>query len=554
MAKTKSKRAPRPRGVGKVTPPLQLPKEWPASKVEVRKVSELVPYARNARTHTDSQVSQVADSIARRGWTNPVLVDEGNGIIAGHCRVLAAEKLGLEAVPVLIARGWSEEEKRAYVLADNRLALEAGWDPAVLALELGELRALDFDLKLTGFGDQEVQRLLFDNSVDPLTNADGGELPEVRSVVVSKPGDVWIMGRHRLTCGDSTRADDVARAMGEDALQVDCVIADPPYGMGKEKEGIANDNLYREKLDAFQMAWWRVARERLAENGSVYLWGNAPDLWRLWYVGGLSASGDLLVRNELVWDKGTGFGMRSEGQHSYPPATERCLFLMRGQQFLGNQNKEDYWEGWEPLRLWLVEQRDRAGWKVKEVNRITGTHMAGHWFGRSQFQPISREHYATLQQAADGAAFVESYDELFGRLFPELRDGGNEHRRQLSERVRESRTYFDNAHAAMTDVWQFPRVHGEERFGHATPKPTAMIGRCVRSSVPEEGVVFDPFSGTGTVTIACELLGRACRAVELEPAYVDVAVRRWQQQAGESAILENEGRTFAAVEAKRAKP
>lgn len=538
--KAATRRKPRPRTK-------KLPGDWPAASVESRPLAELVPYARNARTHSKAQVAKIAASIREWGWTVPVLVDEENTIIAGHGRVMAAEVLELEAVPVMVARGWTEAQRRAYVIADNRLALDAGWDLETLAGELEDLADLDFDLDLTGFDADEREKLRGDDKATAaaLADADAADLPDVQEVVVTKPGDVWILGRHRIACGDSTRADDVARLMLEDVAEL--VVADPPYGMGKEKDGVANDNLYREKLDTFQMAWWAAALEHVSENGSAYLWGNAPDLWRLWYTGGLSRDRELLVRNEIVWNKGSAFGMRSAGQHSFPVATERCLFLMRGQQFIGNQNKEDYWEGWEPLRAWLVEQRDRVGWKTKDVNALTGTHMAGHWFGRSQFQPISAEHYATLQKAADGVAFVEDYEELFERLFPGLRDGGNEHRRQLSEQVRGSRTYFDNTHDKMSDVWEFGRVHGEERFGHATPKPVAMIGRCVASSSPEDGVVFDPFSGTGTVLVACEILGRSARALELEPAYVDVAVRRWQAHAGAAATLEGDGRTFDAI-------
>ena len=521
-----------------------VPKEWPAAKTEARATGKLVPYARNARTHTKSQISKLAASIREWGWTMPVLVDEKNGIIAGHGRVLAAELLEIDSVPVMVARGWTKAQKQAYAIADNRLALDAGWDNNALALELGELQALDFDLSLTGFEDKEVQGLLFAGD-DPLAGANP-ELPDVEEIVISKTGDVWLMGEHRLLCGDSTRADDVSRLMNDDGAV--CIIADPPYGMGKEREGIANDNLYREKLDAFQMEWWRAVEDHHVANGSLYIWGNAPDLWRLWYTGGLMLQGELLVRNEIVWNKGAGFGMKSEGSHSFSVGTERCLFLMRGQQFLGNQNKEDYWEGWEPLRKWLLNERKRAGWKVADVNKITGTHMAGHWFGKSQFQPISEAHYKVLRDKADGSAFVEDYDALFGRLFPDAREGGNEHRRNLSEQIRESRTWFNNTHDAMTDVWGYGRVHGEDRFGHATPKPVAMLGRAVKSSVDEGGLVLDPFCGTGTVIIAAELLGRRCYALEIEPAYVDVAVRRWQEQAGQAATLEDDGRTFAAIE------
>lgn len=556
MAAKKAKKKTAARSRKKRGRAASVPTDWPASKTEKRALSALIPYARNARTHTKAQVAKIAASIREWGWTNPILIDEANTIIAGHGRVLAAEVLEIETVPVMVARGWTKAQIKAYVIADNRLALDAGCDNAALSAELGELAELEFDLTLTGFGEDEVQGLLFAEAADPLADADGGELPELKEVVVAQRGDLWLLGNHRILCGDSTRRDDVQRLMrddapGELAAEASCVIADPPYGMGKERDGIANDNLYREQLDAFQMEWWKIAREHLAENGSVYVWGNAPDLWRLWYVGGLCAAGDLLVRNEIVWNKGAGFGMRSAGQHSFSVGTERCLFLMRGQQFLGNQNKDDYWEGWEPLRAWLVEQRNRAGWKVADVNKLTGTHMAGHWFGKSQFQPISKAHYETLREAADGAAFVEDYDQLFEQLFPELKDGGNAHRRSLSEQVRESRTWFDNTHEAMTDVWEFGRVHGEERYGHATPKPVAMMGRAVKSSVPEGGLIFDPFGGTGTVTIAAELLGRVCYSIELEPAYVDVAIRRWQEVSGEAARLDKaggKGKTFAAIE------
>lgn len=546
------KRASKKKTSGRVTAPPKLPTTWPAAETSPRLVSELQPYARNAKKHTKAQISAVARSIEEWGWTMPILVDEKGGVIAGHCRLEAAKQLELEAVPVMVARGWSEAQRRAYVIADNKLT-ESAWDTEVLGLELGEIGGLGFDLDLTGFTEKERQPLLFPEAHDngALTEADARDLPELEAKVVTKPGNVWILGDHRLMCGDSTRADDVRRLFGDvsETGATGLIVADPPYGMGKEKEGVANDNNYGAELDRFQLSWWKVWRDQLAENGSVYVWGNAPDLWRLWYTGGLSRD-DLMVRNEIVWDKGAGFGMRSEGQHSFSVGTERCLFLMRGQQFLGNQNKDDYWEGWEPLRTWLVEQRELAGWNVKKVNALTGTHMAGHWFGRSQFQPISAEHYATLQEAANGVAFVEDYDELFERLFPGLRDAGNAHRRELSARVRESRTYFDNAHDAMTDVWQFGRVHGEERFGHATPKPVAMIGRCVKSSSPEGGLVADPFSGTGTVLAACQLLGRKCYAMELAPQYVDVAVRRWQELAGEPARLEGSGETFDALVAK----
>src|ERR1700720_2326912 len=174
---------------------------WPADKVERWPAAKLVPNARNARTHSDEQVTQLAASIEEWGWTIPVLVDEAGGIIAGHGRVLAAHRLGLEDVPVMVAAGWSESKKRAYMLADNKLTLNGEWDMERLAIEIAELRQSDFDISLSGFSESEI---------DDLLKADGGgltdpeEAPELPADPVSASGDVWLLGRHRLVCGDCT--------------------------------------------------------------------------------------------------------------------------------------------------------------------------------------------------------------------------------------------------------------------------------------------------------------------------------------------------------------
>ena len=357
-------------------------------------------------------------------------------------------------------------------------------------------------------------------------------------------GSLTLKSHHRVLCGDSTDPADLGRLMqGEKAS---LVHADPPYGMGKESEGVLNDNLYNEKLDAFQMAWWNALRPHVEDNGSVYIWGTAPDLWRLWYTE-LAQSGDLTMRNEIVWDKGSGMGMNSEQHHSYPTATERvfffllgserALFFMLGQQFLGNQNLDDYWEGYEPLRGWLNEQMKKVGWKAADVNRITETQMAGHWLGKSQFQIIGDEHYRALQVAAGGRAFDTPYDELLGKLFAGARDGGNNHPRDLSAALRETRSYFDNNHANMTDVWNFKRVVGEERFGHATPKPVEMMERAIKSSSQRGEIVAEPFAGSGSTLMAAERMRRRCYTMELDPTYCDVVVRRWEAYTGKKAVL-----------------
>ena len=170
--------------------------DWPADHVERRAVATLIPYARNARTHSDAQVAQLAGSIREWGWTTPVLIDETSGIIAGHGRVLAAHLLGLPEVPVIVARGWSEAQKRAYVLADNKLAENAGWNDGLLAVELKDLAASDFDMSLIGFTADEMATLTADRS-EGLTDPD--EVPDPPAQPVTVLGDVWLLGA-KVTC------------------------------------------------------------------------------------------------------------------------------------------------------------------------------------------------------------------------------------------------------------------------------------------------------------------------------------------------------------------
>ena len=194
-------------------------------------------------------------------------------------------------------------------------------------------------------------------------------------------------------------------------------------------------------------------------------------------------------------------------------------------------NKADYFEGFEPIRQYMIAERKRMGWKAADVNKITGTNMAGHWHGKSQFQVIAPDHYAKLQDAAGGKAYEKTHEELQA-----LFDSGDreQHTRGLSEAIREKRSFFDNAHDIMTDVWRFSRVVGEDRYGHATPKPVDMIVRCLKSSCPPAGVVYEPFGGTGTTIIAAEHVGARCCMMELQPQYCDVVMRRYAAVTGEN--------------------
>src|SRR5690349_10886910 len=186
--------------------------DWPADKVERWAIDRLIPYARNARTHSEAQVAQIAGSIREWGWTIPVLAAEDGTIIAGHGRVLAAHQLGIREIPVMVAHGWSEAQKRAYVIADNKLALNAGWDEKQLSVELADLRDLGADLNLIGFSEDELAGI-FAKADGGLTDPD--DVPPTPEEAVSSSGDVWLLERHRLACGDCTDSGTVDAALGD---------------------------------------------------------------------------------------------------------------------------------------------------------------------------------------------------------------------------------------------------------------------------------------------------------------------------------------------------
>lgn len=499
-------------------------------------LDELTPFPGNAKR---GDVDQIRSSLRRNGQYRSLVVREiPNGpliVLAGNhtMQALAAEDHQAARCEIVLC---DEDTARRINLADNRTAELGAYDNDALA-EL--LSYLDGDLEGTGYTDADVEALITPyTEPDPaLTDAD--EVPEPPTRPVTKLGDLWHLGPHRLLCGDSTNPQDVAIAVGEHTLIM--IHADPPYGMGKEADGVLNDNLYRAELDAFQMRWWKAWATKLAHNGSAYIWGNAPDLWRLWWTGNLNQHPGILMRNEIVWDKGSAIGMRSAGGHSYPAATERCLFVMLGEQFLGSQNQDEFWEGYEPLRAWMCSERDKLGWTNKEVNAITATQMSAHWFTRSQFAPILAKHYQTLREAAEGKAFTPTHEDLFTQNFPGVVDGGIAYRGELSRQLSERRTYFDNAHDAMSDVWNFPRVTGEERQGHPTPKPVAMVERALKSSSEPGEVIGAPFGGSGPEFIAADHLGRICIGIELEPAWVDVICRRYQEHTGTQPVLDSTG-------------
>jgi DNA modification methylase len=508
--------------------------------IELWPIARPQPYAKNARTVTARAIDSVAASLQEFGWRQPIVVDAKDVIVAGHKRLLAAQKLGMTEVPVHVAAGLTAAQCKAYRLMDNRSNQNSEWDMELLQSEMQEMVG-KIDLSLTGFEAEEIRRMLEESSA-----ADPDASPDPPAAPVSRTGDLWQLEGHRALCGDSTKPADVAR-LAEGA--VSCLLhADPPYGMGKEAVGVENDNLNQADLATFQMLWWAAYRPFLTANASVYVWGSPAGLWRLWYSGGLQASERMTLRNEIVWDKGAGRGQNSDEMRSYAVMTERCLFFMLGEQGFGNTNMEDYWEGFEPIRGWMEQQAGLMKWGPRDVRRITGVGMFSHWFSKSQWVMIPEVHYAKLQAAANGNAFKRPYAKLRALYDGGLADDGH---LAAKQEFYGTRAFFDNTHDNMNEIWSFPPVLGEERQGHATPKPVDLIARAVKSSAPAGEVVLEPFGGSGSTLIACEKSGRRCYSMELDPGYVDVVVMRWEKFTGKKATLG--GRTFEQVAADRAK-
>lgn len=289
-------------------------------QIEQIGIATLIPFAKNSRTHDDAQVAQIAASIKEFGFTNPVLVDEANGIIAGHGRVLAARKLNLEQVPSIRLAYLSESQKRAYVIADNKLALNAGWDNEMLALELGELGDLGFDLDLTGFTADEIAALMPEQLEPGLTDPD--DAPEMQDIATTVLGDVWIMGKHRLLCGDSTSVTDLEKLT--DGQLVDMWLTDPPYNVayeGKTKDAlkIKNDEMGDDKFRQFLRDAY-IAADIVMKPGAVfYIWHADSEGYNF---RGAAHDAGWKVRQCLIWKKSS----MVMGRQDYHWKHEPCLY------------------------------------------------------------------------------------------------------------------------------------------------------------------------------------------------------------------------------------
>ena len=422
-------------------------------RIEMWPLAKLQPYAKNAKVHGPDQVAKIAASMAEFGWTVPCLVGEDGELIAGHGRVLAATQLGLTEAPVIVLGHLTEAQRRAYRIADNRLA-ESPWDEALLSAELQDLLADDYDLSLVGFSDGELDKLLaFDpdgggeeeggtgGSVPPVT------IPEPPRNPASRTGDLWILGDHRLLCGDSTSAADVRRLMnGERAI---LFATDPPYLVDYDGSNHPTRN-----------------KDWSASYGTT--WDDSSQGAEL-YDGFIAAAVAEAIADNAAW---------------------YCWHASRRQAMLE--------ACWEKAGAFVHQQ---IIW-VKDRGVLTRSHYL--WKHEPCFMGWRRPNRPPKA-----------------------------------------------AEETLPSTWALPSFAKDERPDHPTPKPLDAFGIPMRQHVARGGLCYEPFSGSGSQIMAGEANGRRVFAMEISPAYVDVAVERWQAETGRDAILDGDGRTFAQVRTER---
>ncbi len=399
-------------------------------QIEMRRIDDLKPYARNARTHSPEQVAQLAKSIRQFGFTNPVLATADGMIVAGHGRIEAAKLDSLSEVPTLtVPADWPPEKLRAYILADNQLALNAGWDRDILRAELAALQAAEFDIGVIGFDAPTIDALLAPEPTAGLTDEDA--VPEPAEQPVTQLGDLWLLGNHRLLCGDATVATDVERLLG--GVTPLLMVTDSPYGVEydptwRNKSGASATKRTGKVLND-DRADWREAWS-LFPGDVAYVWHGA--LHAATVAESLEFAG-LTIRAQIIWAKDR-------------------LVLSRG----------DY--HWQHEPCWYA---------VKKAGK-------GHWSGDRK----------------------------------------------------------------QTTLWQIPNRDQDAKTVHGTQKPVECMRRPMLNNSGAGQAVYEPFMGSGTTLIAAETTGRVCLGIELNPAYVDVALERWQAFSGKKAILSGEDRLF----------
>jgi DNA modification methylase len=481
-------------------------------------ISQIKPNSENPRIIKDHKFKQLVESIKsfpQMLELRPIVIDENNVVLGGNMRLKACIEAGLTDVPVKIAHGLTQEQKKEFIIKDNVGYGEWDWDD--LANNWDEQLLTEWGLDIPNF-EPQVLEAEEDNFAVP----NGG----VETDIVL--GDLFEIGEHRLLCGDSTDSDQVAKLMN--GQKADMAHNDPPYGMKKEKDGVLNDNLNYSDLLDFNREWINTQFMHLKENGSWYCWGIDEPLMDIYseilkpYIAEQKAT----FRNLITWDKGNGQGQNSENTRSYAIADEKCLFVMMGvQSFEFERNEQKYNIVFEKLRLYFEDERKKSKLSVEELSKIDSTRVSHYW-AKSQWEFPTKEAYNKIQNYC-----IENNIDAFKKEYEELKKEYEELKKEYEELKKEyysTRAYFNNTHDNFNNVWKFDRhIRQGDEGGHATPKPIPLCERAIKSSCPDDGLVLDVFLGSGSTMVASHQLNRKCYGMELDPKYCQVIVDRMKK-------------------------
>jgi DNA modification methylase len=470
-------------------------------RVDYRKTADLKPSKHNSRSHSPAQIDEIRRSIEAVGWTKPIIVDEKDEILAGHGAHLAAQQMGLEEVPTILRAGLTSAQKRAYLIADNRLAEKSTWDLPVLALEFKALRDMGYDMSLTGFSQTEVDFHL----KAPITDANDPPLPPLQTRVISKLGDVWQLGPHRIICGDSTKPDTYKALL--EGRQAQCVFTDPPYGISYEAPSgafqvIKGDDMRRGELKAMLRGAFGCAAANARADAGWYVWhasGTRND-----FAEAIAEVG-LVELCLIIWEKPGA----TLGWGDYRQAHEPCFYAAQQgvkPMFLGDRTG---------TTLWRLEGGAIEGEATVIGNGIIIADTNG------------QELYLSAKPPA-------------GKKVRHL------HLPEKGPLLLQGQSHTD-------DLWRVSRDagHGKDAAIHPTMKPIELARRACRNSAKEGDIVLDMFGGGGSTLIGAEQTGRVACLSELDPHYVDATVRRWQQLTGNKATHAQSNKAFDDLERKK---
>ena len=466
-----------------------------ARGIEIWPTDRLVPYAKNARTHSPEQVAQIASSIVEFGFVNPILVDSMDGIIAGHGRLLAARKLGLAEVPVVVLGHLSEIQRRAYVVADNQLALNAGWNDELLRVALESLGADGFNLSLVGFSDEDLVTILAGDEPESAAAVEEEAVPEPPSQPVTMPGDLWLIGRHRLICGDCRDAAVVGQLMAGASANV--AVTSPPYATQREYDPTSG---FKPIPPEEYVEWYRAVaagiESVLASDGSYFL--------------NIKAHADEGQRNLYVMD----LVLAHRRQWSWRFVDEFCWRKTDNGVPGGWGNR--FKNAFEPIYHFCKQPQ------IKFRPQAVG-HESDDCFEYSPDNPKSTSGSGLLGTGARGSAAAKpGADDSEGR------------------------------HTGLARPSNVIEVKTESSQGsHSAPFPRALVEFFVKAFSDPGDVVFDPFLGSGTTMAAAHVLDRAGYGCEISPAYCDVILRRIECLAETEPVLAETGETFSEVAAGR---